>query len=582
MIGLLLAGSLCILPFQMPYHELPAKTFHAEWLAAALGISAALAALAGRVGPVVSWPSPARWLIAFALFLACQAAYGDPVYPQLPLLAALYALYAALMIWLGAQLASALGIERVAVTLAGFLLAGALLTALLGLIQFYGRPKLLEDLILELHGKRAYGNIAQVNLYANYLAVGESALLYLWLRGRLPTVYALGALTLLVLGCALAGSRSTLLYVAWFALLAYLAGPRGAASRRFRLLVYALAGATLAASVAVPWLNAFFHLGPPDAGWIERTLDAPAPEPRPLLWLTALRVFAGAPFTGVGIGEFAGAAFDLGLHPSIVKGADIWTSAHNLPLDLLAETGAVGTVLALGGAGVWGWRMVRRLRDEAHPAVWWIAAAVSVELIHCLIEFPPLWYTPYLGVTALLMGVAVTAGPPLPAMSRIGRSAATAACAALAFATIVMLRDYLRLNETYVTGTTVTLARPADTQRDAAIMRDLSRGLMAPLAELWTVMGASLDRNDLAAKRAMSARAARYWPTYPILARHAVFLAFEGNTQDAQRLIEKSLATFPHRRDAIIAILEQAKAADSDAIEPLLRAGVNASKAASG
>ncbi len=42
-IGLLLAGSLCLLPFLMPYHELPLKTFHAEWLAAVLGISAALA-----------------------------------------------------------------------------------------------------------------------------------------------------------------------------------------------------------------------------------------------------------------------------------------------------------------------------------------------------------------------------------------------------------------------------------------------------------------------------------------------------------------------------------------------------------
>jgi len=580
-IGLLLTGGLCILPFQLPYHELPAKTFHAEWLAAALGISAALAALAGRPGSVVSSPSPARWLIAFALFLGYQAASGHSVYAQLPLLAVLYVLYAALMIWLGAQLVNALGIERVAVTLAGCLLAGALLTALLGSIQFYGRPKLLEDFVLELYGKRAYGNIAQVNLYANYLVVGESALLYLWLRGRVPTAYALAALTLLVFGCALAGSRSTLLYLAWFAVLASLTRPGGADPRRFRVLVYSLAGATLAASIVVPWLNTLFHLGPPDAGWIERTLAPAAPEPRPLLWLTALRLFAGAPIAGVGISEFAGAAFDLGLHPSVVKGADIWTSPHNLPLHLLAETGAVGTILALGGVGVWGWRIAQRLRHEAHPSVWWIAAAVGVELIHSLIEFPPLWYTPYLGVTALLMGVGAATGPPLPAMSRIGRSATTAACVALAFAAAVMLRDYLRLHETYVTGTTVTLARPADAQRDAAIVRDLSRGLMAPIAELWTVLGASLDRNDLAAKRAMSARVARYWPTYPVLARHAVFLAFEGDTREAQRLIEKSLGTFPHRRDSIIAVLRQAQAADPDAIEPLLRVAASAPKAAS-
>jgi O-antigen ligase len=576
-ISLLLAGGLCSLPFLMPHHELPAKTFHAEWLSATLGVSAALAALAARFAPVVSWPVPARWLIAFALYLVAQAAYGDPVYPQLPLLAALYAFYAALMIWLGAQLSSAHGIDRVAVVLAAFLLGGALLTALAGLIQFYGRPKFLEDVVLELYDARAYGNIAQANLYANYLALGECAILYLWLRDRVPTAYAIAGLLLLVVASALAGSRSMLLYPLSFAVLASLSGQGSAGSRRFRLLVYGVAAATLAADIAVPWLNAYLHLGPPGAGSIERTLVVQTPEPRPLLWLTALRLFIDAPITGVGIGEFAGAAFDLGLDPSLVRSNDLWTSPHNIPLQLLAETGAVGAVLALTGVGVWLWRIARRFRAEGHPAVWWIVASVGVELIHSLTEFP-LWYAPYLGVTALLMGVGAAPGSRLPLMSRI---ATTAACAGLVFISIVMLRDYLRLHETYVTGTTVTLARPVDTQRDAAVMRDLSRGPMAPIAELWIVMGASLDRDDLAAKRAMSGRVARYWPTYPVLARHAVFLAFEGETQRAQRLVEKSLGTFPHRRDAMTTILQQAYAADPDAIEPLLRAAANAPEAVS-
>lgn len=580
-ISLLLAASLCALPFLMPHHELPVKTFHAEWLAAVLGISAAFAAFAARFTPIVSLPVPARWLIAFALYLVAQAAYGGPVYPQLPLLAALYVFYAALMIWLGAQLSSAHGSDRVAIVLAAFLLGGALLTALAGLIQFYGRPKFLEDFVVELYGTRAYGNIAQANLYANYLALGECALLYLWLRGRVPTAQALAALSLLVVASALAGSRSTLVYALWFAALASLAGQDGAGSRRFRLLVYGAAGATLAADIAVPWMNTLLHLGPANAGSIERSLAGEVPEARLPLWLTALRLFIGAPVTGVGIGEFAGAAFDLGIDPLLARSGELWTSPHNIPLQLLAETGAVGAVLALGGVGVWVWRIARRFRAERHPALWWIVASVGVELIHSLIEFP-LWYAPYLGVTALLMGVGAAPDSRSPAMSRTSRIAATAACAALAFISIAMLRDYLRLHETFVTGTSVTLARPVDAQRDARTMRDLSRGLMAPVAELWIVMGASLDRDDLAAKRAMSGRVARYWPTYAVLARHAVFLAFEGEAQRARQLVEKSLRTFPHRRDHVITILNQAYAADPDAIGPLLRAAAGVTKTDSG
>src|SRR5712691_4931858 len=190
--SLLLAGSLCLLPFLLPYHQQPVLSFFPEWLATALGVAAALTLLAGR-GIRISLPAPASWLVAFAVFLAAQAAGGGHAYSQLPLLAALYVLYAVLMIWLGAQLTAAFGIERVAAVLAAFLLVGALANSLAGVIQFYGRPRLLEDVIAELHGKRAYGNIAQANLYANYLALGEGALLCLWARARVRTAYALPA-----------------------------------------------------------------------------------------------------------------------------------------------------------------------------------------------------------------------------------------------------------------------------------------------------------------------------------------------------------------------------------------------------
>jgi O-antigen ligase len=573
--SVLLAGSLCVLPFLMPYHGAPVADFHAEWLAAALGISAALAALAGRSAPLVSLPVPARWLIAFALFLVFLAVFGSTAYPQLPLVAALYALYAALLIWLGAQLTDSFGIERVAVTLATFLLAGALLTALIGVIQFRGRPKLLEDFVLELYGSRAYGNIAQSNLYANYLALGESALLYLWARSRVQTAYALAALTLLVLGSALAGSRSTLLYPLWFAVAASLTRIDGADSRRLKIAAYGLAAATLAADFVVPWLNGVFHVGPEGTGALDRALASETREPRPLVWLLALRLFAGAPISGIGIGEFASAALESGLDPLLVQRGELWTSPHNLVLHLLAETGAVGAALALGGVVAWGWQAARRFLAERQLPLWWIIAAVGVEMIHSMIEFP-LWQVPFLGVTALLMGVGTGRSSQSPMMPRPIRIATTVACGGLALAAAVMLRDYLRLDGARITGTTVSLARIADAQRDAATMSELTHGLMAPVAEYWIVMGAPLDKDKLAAKVAMSGRVARYWPTYAVLARRAVFLAFEGETQEASGLIENSLRSLPYRRDSIVTILQQAQVADPEAIAPLLRATASA------
>src|SRR2546428_6531504 len=105
--SLLLAGGLCLLPFLLPYHPQPMPSFFPEWLAAALGVAAALTLLAERGVTAVSFvssPVPARWLIVFAVFLAVQAASGGHGYPPFPPGAALSVLYAVLPTWLRGQL----------------------------------------------------------------------------------------------------------------------------------------------------------------------------------------------------------------------------------------------------------------------------------------------------------------------------------------------------------------------------------------------------------------------------------------------------------------------------------------------
>jgi len=231
---------MCLVPFLLPYHQPPVLSFFPEWLAAALGVAAVLTLLLARDARALPWPAPAGWLIALAVFLAARAASGGHPYYQLPLLAALYVLYAVLMIRLGAHLAASLGVERTTLALAAFLLVGALANSMAGVIQFYGHPRLFADVIAELHGSRVYGNIAQPNLYANYLALGEGALLFLWVRDRVRTSYAVPALTLLLLGGALSGSRGTVLYAIWYAVLGLLAVRirDGAPARRLRTRRY--------------------------------------------------------------------------------------------------------------------------------------------------------------------------------------------------------------------------------------------------------------------------------------------------------------------------------------------------------
>jgi O-antigen ligase len=568
-IGLLLAGGMCLLPFLLPYHQQPVLSFYPEWLAVALGVVAAFAVLVrGGFRTQTVLPLPALWLAAFTLYLALRWAIGEQAYPASALLAVLYALYAVLMVQLGAQLAAGFGVERVAVVLAVFVLAGALANAAAGMIQFYGRPALFEDIVAELHGRRAYGNIAQSNLYTNYLALGQAALVFLWLRDRLRMSYAIAALVLLVVASALSGARGALLYAIWFAatgmLTAGFVGQPDASRLRWGALGAAIA--LVAAHLLVPWINGALQLGLAGEGTLERLQLT---EPRPAVFLLALRIFADAPFFGVGMGEFSGAAFARGLDPSLTAIGEIWTSPHNLPLHLLAETGALGTVLALGALGLWGASLLWRYRAQASPALWWLVAAAGVELLHALIEYP-LWSAHFLGLSALLIGASASLRTRGPLTAVAVRIAGICACAVLSVALALVLRDYLRLDLARAAGTRATLAPPAQVQRDTETMNALRAGLLGPVAELWIFSGAPLEPGALADRLAMGERVMSRWPANEIVVRHVVFLGLDGQTERAGRLLAEALRAFPHRRAATLRLLERAAAAEPEKIAPLL------------
>jgi hypothetical protein len=186
-----------------------------------------------------------------------------------------------------------------------------------------------------------------------------------------------------------------------------------------------------------------------------------------------------------------------------------------------------------------------------------------------MFEFP-LWSAHFLGVTALVMGLGTRPSVNSPAGSRLTWAAAAGTCVALALAMAMLLRDYVRLNATRITGTTIRLASTADAARDSAVMRALTLGLLAPPAEYWIIIGASLDRGELAERLKMSERVARHYPAHAVVVRRAVFLAFDGSAAEAREVLAQALYTFPKRCKETTRILAQALAADRGAIEPLL------------
>ena len=127
--GLLLAALLCALPFLQPYHRHPLTAFYSEWMALVLGCGVALVlalASAWREGRL-PWSAMAPLALAILLFL--HALFDRAPYFGQALTAALYLLWAALLVLAGHELlAGALAGHRGAGVMP---LAGRLLPLLL-------------------------------------------------------------------------------------------------------------------------------------------------------------------------------------------------------------------------------------------------------------------------------------------------------------------------------------------------------------------------------------------------------------------------------------------------------------------
>jgi O-antigen ligase len=573
-VALLLAGWMCLVPFIQPRHLSPIRAFYDEWLALALGLAAVACVSLSRKNTSGVAPAVSACLALFGVTLLLRAVFAQAAYPQSAFLWGIYALFASIVVILGHELAAFFGQDQVCDVIASFLLAGALANGFAGGLQVFGIPLFLDSLISHIHGHRATGNIGQANLYANYLALGEASLIYLYLRGKISWRWTMTGGVLLVACAGLAASRSSVLYSAVLAFLGYVAttSREGLEARKLSIATLGLLVSVIVAQWFVPVaMNAIgLHV---EAGYIRETSPGtqllqgdPAMQLRLMLWELAFRLFVSAPLIGVGPDEFAGAAFELGLPPSL-GGAEVWTSSHNMLLQLLSETGLVGTVLVCCGLGGWLHYSGKLLVRGPTPAAWWILACVSVELLHSLLEYP-LWYAHFLAVTALIIGIGGQSSFTVSPFALRILIASGAASGLIMLA--VHLTDYIRFDLASPVSAGRSLAPESHVVRDRETLAELSQGLLAPRSELWLFFAFPLNETDIGAKIATGSRVLRLWPSLEAVARQSIFLSLAGRDQEAVALFAHGLKTFGHRRSAVANAIASAPDRTRKLLQPMV------------
>jgi O-antigen ligase len=558
--SLAFVGLLWTLPFLQPRHYFPLPMFESEWLAFALGLIA-LILLATKRAWLDGLPALALAPLGLAGLVLVQAALGRVPYAAQAFTATLYLVWAALLIALGAALRRELGMSRVVSTLAWCVVIGGEMSAVAGLLQYYDMSTILDPLIMPRVTGQIYGNLAQPNHFANYTALALFSLIYLFAVGRLRETGAilLTAPLLFVLG--LSGSRSAWLYLAAAFVLAALmrAGRSDAQGRR----LFVSAGLLLVGFYLAQWMSALAWLAP-DAGSAvtatDRLLSPVGIGERLQMWREAWWMFLQAPVFGLGWGQFAWHDFLLKAQDGAQVLPAVATNAHNLLLQLLAETGLAGALLIAGGALLW-------LRDLRHGGLeaerWWVLALLATLCIHSLLEFP-LWHAYFLGVAAIALGLGATRCY-VPGLRRMGPVVAAVLLVAGVFNAVTVWYGYRDFARMFDQGVSLPGREIA-----AIVARGQRDPVLEPYVELAASAYARVDRDQLRDKLELNGRVMRFMPTAIVVYRQAMLLALDGQAQAAQALFTRAMRVYPDMLPRITTMVRELMRRNPLEFAPLL------------
>ena len=558
-ISLVLSVLMVSLPFLNFHHSLPLPTFYTEWMAFALG-TAALLPLALARGKKTGLPLLSLGLIGLMVILLIQAAIGMVAYAERSLLGAFYALWAALLVWLGAHLREDCGLERIAVVLQVSVAFGGFMVAVTGFLLQYQIDWLGVRLISGGASDGMFGSLAQRNHFANYLGCALASVVFLFGRRRLSLPLAALLAAPLVLGLVLSVSRSAWIYVllvSFFSCWTFWLGDR----RRLKpLAIFSLGALVLFVCLSVvvlhsPWLAGVGATPTLGGRWMQTLVSDSTQlgvQVRIYLLKEAWAMFAGHPLLGVGFGEFAwnllehGAGFD-GSNSAMVS------HAHNALLDLLAETGLLGALCVVAPLALW-LRSVSWSKPDLDTG--WMLTLIAIQAGHSMVEYP-LWHANFLGLTALLLGAA---SQPLLAL-RFGpfRRTALGVVLAAGIAVLVMVFSDYRNFERWTRQAEGSQRRNAPLSesqlKDFADQRATS--LFAGYYDLLASELLVLDRENLDAKLGLNTYAVRFAPIPDAVFRQAVLLSLKGEREAAARVFYRLATMYPNTLRGHLRRLEQ-------------------------
>lgn len=559
---LCLCGLLVSAPFLNPYHYFPFLTFYTEWLAFAIGLAALAAIAMVPSRKAVPIPEMCFGLFLLTLVLVLQAALGQVAYPLRSALGTLYLIWAALLVILGAWLRSELGEAPVSRVLQWWLALAGLLAAASGFVQYYQIP-LPGFIYATLQPvNQMLGTVNQPNNFADYLGCALVSVAFLYARNALSLFPALFIALSLTAGMALSGSRGSWGYIAIVAALVPILRVGGHSQEARKLLQ--LVSFAFAVFLLVQVLNFYTGIfegpeGRPNSSgerlirYLEIGVEAGERSIRVQLFLYAWLMFLSNPLFGIGFGEYAWRAFELAADLPGGAPAGLDRHSHNLFLQLLAETGIAGLLCFAIPLTYWLWRMPWRNLD---PERCWAIGVLAVIGLHSMVEFP-LWHANFLGVFALLFGVASPGGAAVEP-TRLRRGLVLVVVLAGILTARSVWSDYRAFERWYLEVEAKSSRGEIPDKSDLESLMELREdSLFGPYFERIASEAIALDERDLEEKLALNTQVMRVYPMPSVVVRQVALLALSGRDAEALRVLRAAIQVYPERTEQWLPALEE-------------------------
>ena len=346
------------------------------------------------------------YLTVIASYLIFDIFINNPIYPSLQWLYIGSLLLSSLVAVVITSLCHEQGYKEILMVVCYGLMTGAMLQDIVVILQTLHQDWTGGWINYIKPGQAYSGNIGQRNLLAHYLSWGVLASAYLVYQKKLGHITGW---TVLIFQAAILGavnSKTLILYM--FVILILLTIAKFWQKQLPKSIIKTLAVTVVLVlifqAITLPIISSLQDTLATNMSSIERLTNNPEYNSRLAEWHKAWLIFLHNPWFGTGWSSYSYQGFVVSLDPRFagsLSGNSVFTHTHNIVMNLLAETGLIGSSIILGG---FAYLLKPLLSKRWVVETVVILAMIVVTTIHSLLEFP-LWYAHFFLVFVILLSI---------------------------------------------------------------------------------------------------------------------------------------------------------------------------------